>query len=244
MDKKKIAGAYDKIAGWSDEEIEQLQLEFLHKMFECNDIDGVDTTVCYAKYLSKIQLNPDNYPVFIKLLQIENHWVVDALVGEKPPIDFLKNVQPNTFLLSECFKMFKKWRPRTINSSSLLVLFGLLKTTYANPHAGYQVYPLTVSDVNHFGKHLDKSRDQSDPVNGAILHVLDSFASLIDAGGLPPTDKNAHDVAIQANTIRGKFLDKNKQLNEAIPDEILKGEPEKIKEISPSFTPKVVKDKV
>ena len=57
-------------------------------MFDCKDADGVDATVTYAKFMSKVELDSDNYPVFLKLLQFENHWVVDSLIGEKDPLYF------------------------------------------------------------------------------------------------------------------------------------------------------------
>ena len=235
MSDKKVAGEKDIIAGWTEEQINELELKFLHKMFQCKDIDGADVAVTYAKYMSKVELDSDNYPVFLKLLQFENHWVIDALLGDKDPLIFFKVVQPNTFILSECFKMFIRWKPGSIYSKSLLVLFGLLRVSYENAHQGYRIYPLTISDINNLGKHLDEAKDQTDAVNKTILSLLDRIASLTDPGSLPVTDKKVIDVATQANNIRGKFLDMTKHLNEAIPDELLKRTDYKQTEVAPSI---------
>jgi len=235
MSDKKIAGESDMIAGWSLEEINDLELAFLHKMFECKDSDGVDVTMFFAKFMSKVALNSDNYPIFLKLLQFENHWVVDALLGDKEPLAYFKPVQPNTFILNECFKMFKRWKPGGIYAKSLLILFGLLKTAYESPQDGYRTYALTITDVNNLGKHLDKDKDQKDDVNRTLLGLLDRIASLSDLGGLPAKDKQMSDVAMQANNIRGKFLDYTKKMSEAIPDEMLKREDFKKKEVAPTI---------
>jgi hypothetical protein len=59
-----------------------------------------------------------------------------------------------------------------------------------------------------------------DPLNRTILTTLDRLASLIEPQKPMPTNE-VKDVALQANNIRGKFLDMTKQLNEAIPDVLL-----------------------
>jgi hypothetical protein len=223
--------------GWSEEEINNLELTFLHEMFDCSNNLGVDATITYARYLSEnIKLNPDNYPVFMLLLESGNHWVIDALVGKNNPEEFFKLVQPNSFLLSECFKVLIGWKRGTIYAKSLLVLFGLLKVAYESPHEGYRMYPLTITELNNLGKHLDEKKDQKDPVNRTILSLLDKISQLVDPGK-DVEDPQVLKIATQANNIRGKFLDSTKSLNEAIPDLLLeKGKKED--EIPPSGSAK------
>jgi hypothetical protein len=221
MNAKKTSGG-NVDTGWTEDEISNLELMLLHKMFNCKDAQSVDGTVAFAAFVSKLKLDPDNYPIFLKLLQFENHWVVDALIGSEDPVAFFRLVQPNTFIISECFKMFTRWQPGAIYEKSLLVLFGQLKVAYENPHEGYRLYQLTIADVNNLGKHLDKTKDQMNPVNRTILELLDKVASLNDSGSIALKEKDAIDVANQANNIRGKFLDTTKKLSEAIPDNLLK----------------------
>ena len=74
--------------------------------------------------------------------------------------------------------------------------------------------------MNNLGKHLDKAKDQMDPLNRVVLTTLDRIASLIEPQK-PMPSVDVQDVALQANNIRGKFLDMTKKMNEAIPDVLL-----------------------
>jgi hypothetical protein len=225
--------------GWSENEINNLELKFLHEIFDCKNNLGVDASIAYARYISeKIKLNPDNYPVFMLLLESGNHWVIDALIGNTKPEELFKPVQPNSFLIAECFKMLTGWKSGSIYPKSLLVIFGLLKQCFEHQTEGYRMYKVSIPDVNNLGKHLDKSKDQTDPVNKTILHLLDKIASLIDPGNIE-SDQEKIKVATQANNIRGKFLDSTKKLNEAIPDIFLERGDFNKDEVPPSSAGKV-----
>ncbi|GMT48855.1 MAG: hypothetical protein IEMM0008_0394 [bacterium] len=228
----------ERISGWTEEEIDQLKLTFLNEIINCRDSLSVDAAISYAKFISrKVKIDPDNYPVFMLILESGNHWVIDALIGNNNPETFFGPVQPNRFLLTECFKMLTRWKKNSIYAKSLLVIFGLLKVSYENPHEGYRLYPLSIADLNNMGKHLDKSHGQNNPINQIILSLLDKIDALTDPG-IPVTDDEILKVSTQANNIRGKFLDATKHLNEAIPDQLIEQEDSTEKEVSPTKTTK------
>jgi hypothetical protein len=193
----------------------------MNDIIACGDQYSTFVAVAFAHYLvNKIGLNPDNYTVYFRLLESGNHYVVDALVGKGDPSRFFGNIQPNTFMLKECFRMLTQWRPGGIYPKALLIIYGLLTVCFKDPEEGYRLYPLTVTDVNNLGKHLDKTKDQMEPLNRIVLTVLDEISSLIEPQK-PQPPIEVQDVALQANNIRGKFLDMTKKLNEAIPDILL-----------------------
>jgi len=123
-------------------------------------------------------------------------------------------------MIKECFRMLTAWKPGEVYPKALVIIYGLLTLCYGVPEEGYRIYPVSVNDVNNLGKHLDKTKDQMDPLNRVVLSVLDRIASLIEPQK-PMPSVAIQDVALQANNIRGKFLDMTKKLNEAIPDILL-----------------------
>jgi hypothetical protein len=116
--------------------------------------------------------------------------------------------------------MLTKWKPGEIYPKALQIIYGLLTLCYEVPEEGYRLYPLTVSDINNLGKHLDKTKDQMEPLNRIVLTTLDRIAGLIEPQK-PMPSREVQDVALQANNIRGKFLDMTKRMNEVIPDILL-----------------------
>jgi hypothetical protein len=187
----------------------------------CKEGYSTFAALAFAHYLvNKIGLNPDNYSVYFRLLESGNPYVVDALVGAGDPSRFFGTIQPNSFMLKECFRMLTKWKPGGIYPKALLIIYGLLTVCFKDPDEGYRLYPLTVNDVNNLGKHLDKTKDQMEPLNRIVLTVLDEISSLIEPQR-PQPPIEVQDVALQANNIRGKFLDMTKKMNEVIPDILL-----------------------
>ena len=206
---------------WSGAEIDALGLGYINDIVSAGDEYSVFAGIAFSHYLiNKVGILSDNYPIYFRLIESGNHYIIDALVGDRDPSKFFGNIQPNTYMLRECFSMLTKWRAGGIYPKGLVIIYGLLSLCYHDPEEGYRMYPLTVSDVNNLGKHLDKSKDQMDPLNRTVLNVLDEISSLIEPQR-PIPSAEVRDVALQANNIRGKFLDMTKRLNEAIPDILL-----------------------
>lgn len=219
--------------GWQKEDLNKLELGFLQEIFKNLEAVSVDATIAYASYLNFIGANSDNYPIYLKIIGMANHWVVDALIGDNDPETFFSHVQMNYFIIKACFEAFKAAPRGGIYPKSLQVFLGMLQVTYKNQLEGYRVYPLTITDVNNLGKHLNEESDQRDPLNMVILTILDKIASLLDPGR-PEEDPEITAVATQANNIRGKFLDFTKNLKEAIPDLLLEASDYKAAEVNPT----------
>lgn len=206
---------------WSEKEIDNLSLGYMKEIIEGKEGYSAFAGIALSHYLvNKVGLNPDNYPIFFRLIEGGNPWVIDTLVGDKDASKFFGPIQFNTFMIRECFRMLTGWKPGEIYPKALVIIYGLLTMCYSVPEEGYRIFPLTVSDVNNLGKHLDKTKDQMDALNRVVLTMLDKIASLIEPQKPMPSNE-VKDVALQANNIRGKFLDMTKQLNEAIPDILL-----------------------
>ena len=138
---------------------------------QCRTTEAVEAAITYAKFLSTVGITPENCPLFLKILEIENHWVIDALIGERDPFLLLSSVQPNAYIVNRIFAMMTKWHKGGIYPKNLSVILGVLQSVYSSPKEGYRIYPLTIANLNAMGKHLDKEKGQDDPLNRIILEI-------------------------------------------------------------------------
>jgi len=202
-------------------------------IFQCRATEAVEAAISYSSFLSTIGVTPENCPLFLKILEIENHWVIDALIGERDPFLFLSSVQPNAFIVNRIFGMMTKWHKGGIYSKNLSVILGVLQSVFSSPKEGYRIYPLTLANLNAMGKHLDKERGQDDPLNRIILEILDKLSDLEDSG-----KPDMEEIALHAGNIRNAFFDNRKTMEDVIPPVLLVSFDER-KEIEPRKREKV-----
>ncbi len=201
---------------WSSEAITEIETRLLQGIFGCRSTEAVEAAIKYAKFLSSVGITPDNYPVFLNMLEIENHFVVDALIGDRDPFLLLSSVQPNEFIVRRVFAMLTRWHKDGIYGKNISVILGVLQSLYSSPRDGYRVYPLRIADVNALGKHLDKNKGQDEPLNRAILEVLEKISELEDVH-----NREMEEVAIHASAVRNAFFDDRKRMEEVIPPVLL-----------------------
>jgi hypothetical protein len=151
------------------------------------------------------------------MLEIENHWVLDQLIGPKDPFLFLSTIPPNNYLVAKCFTLLTRWRPGGIYPKTLAIVLGVLQNAYSSPRDGYKIYTLSIADVDNLGKHLQKEQGQNEARNRCILDILEKIASL---EGIR-LDESMEAVARQAQKIRGSFFDNTKVLEDCIPQVLL-----------------------
>ncbi|GAB1483620.1 hypothetical protein MASR2M78_24360 [Treponema sp.] len=96
---------------WSKETIMQVELGIVQNMLASRTEEAVEGAISFSRFLSLSGLNNDNYPLFLKLLEVENHWVIDTMVGRKDPFLLLSPIQPNSYLSYTAFKLLTNWHP-------------------------------------------------------------------------------------------------------------------------------------
>ena len=199
-----------------DDQISEIENNLLQGILGCRTTEAVEAAVTYAKFLSSVGITPDNYPLFLKMLEIENHWVIDALVANRDPFLMLSPVQPNKFIVNKIFAMLTKWRKGGIYSTNLSVILGVIQTVYSSPSNGYRIYPLSIADLNALGKHLNKEHGQDDPLNRVILDILENLSDLEGK-----EDSEMEEIAIHASAVRNAFFDDRKEMEDVIPPVLL-----------------------
>ena len=218
---------------WTDEQIMEIENRLLQGTFQCRTTEAVEASITYAAFLSTVGITPENCPLFLKILEIENHWVIDALIGERDPFLLLSAVSPNAYIVNRIFGMMTKWHKGGIYEKNLSVILGVLQSVYSSPKEGYRIYPLTIANLNAMGKHLDKERGQDDPLNRIILEILDKLSDLEDIG-----KPDMEEVALHSGNIRNAFFDNRKAMDDVIPPVLLVSFDER-KEIEPRKREKV-----
>jgi len=213
---------------WSDQSIFRIENHIINNIFACRTTDAVEAAITYSSFLRKSGLTNENYPLFLKLLEMENHFVIDSLLGTTDPFLFLTPIQPTKHLVSTCFRLLTNWHPGGIYPKTLAIVLGALQAAYSYAKDGYKIHTVTINDVNNLGKHLNKEKGQDESVNRAILDILDRLASLEGQG-----DAEMELLARQCNVIRGNYFDKRRKMEDAIPQVLLVKSDYLVKEVLP-----------
>ena len=221
----------EKVIGdaWTREAIMDVEINIIERMIGCRTVEAVESSISYAQFLRMSGLTNDNYPLFLRLLEVENHWVIDSLVGEKDPFLLLSSIHPNNYLILSAYQLLTNWHPGGIYPKTLAIILGVLQAAFSSPRDGYRIYNVSINDVNNLGKHLNKELGQEDPNNRVILDILDRLGFLAGT----TDDSNIEQMARQANSIRTYFFDKRKKMEEIIPQVLLVKSDYIAKEITP-----------
>jgi hypothetical protein len=220
---------FEKKPNYTKEDIAAIEYSLLKGFMGARTTEAVEAAMTYATYLNSIGITGSNYPIFLKVLGVRNHYVIDSLLGTRDPFLFMSSIQPNYFIVATCFSFLAKNHPAEIYSKTLGIILGVFQATYSNPFDGYKIYPPTIADVNSLGKHLIEEKGQDDLLNRSILDILDKISGLEGQN----IDEEMEDLAVHAHNIRNNFFDSTKRLVDVIPEVLLKSETNLDPEIDP-----------
>jgi hypothetical protein len=177
----------------------------------------VESSALFARYLHRVGITPANYWVFLRVLESNNKYVVDALVGDNDPRLLFSIVKPNGPLLDRAFKLITLWHPGQIYGKVLQAILGIVEYCFHDPDEGLSIHPLDISDLNNIGKYLDADKDQFEATNAIVLDVLDWISRM----GAFSADQRKSLLAKHAYHIRMGYFDKTKKLPDIIPSVLL-----------------------
>src|SRR5262245_49403708 len=107
--------------------IAEKENRLLQGILGCRTREAVEAAVTYAAFLSSVGITPENHPLFLRMLEVENHWVIDALIGERDPFLFLSPVQADNHVARRLFSMLIRWQRGNIYPKNLLAILGVLQ---------------------------------------------------------------------------------------------------------------------
>jgi len=202
----------------------------LDGIFGCSTPLQIEASICFARYLSHVGINLANYPVFLRMLETNNKWVVDALIGKREPHLLFSSIRPNNYLVRKAFLLLSFWHPGEIYSKLLQAVMGIIECSFFDPDDGQRIYRLRVSDLNNIGKFLDESRDQFDDNNAVVLNVLDRITQL----GKYEDNERKRTLAKHAFDIRLAYFDNRKKCADIIPQLLMVRLDRETREVQPS----------
>ncbi len=202
----------------SREYVDFLKRRCLSEILDPSSTAAANALWAYASFLNRLGINPDNYPLYIAVLASNNRAAIDALLDGHDPAHYFDCVVPNPYIVKATFATFAQLRSNEVYEKSLRVFLGFLFKVYDSASEGYQMYPVSIAEVNSLGKFLDESHDQEWPLNRGILDALGAIADLEKPH---ETDIGKRDVAAQAGRIRSDFFDATRRLSQSITEVIL-----------------------
>jgi len=215
---------------WSPLSINRVEGLVMRNAFACRTPEATETAVAYTRFLRLARMTNENYPLFLSLLEIDNHYVIDSMIGDEDPFVFFTSIQPTRHLLRECFRLLTFWHPGGIYPKTISIVLGVLQAAYSHAVDGNSIYGVSINDINNLGKHLNKDTGQSDPVNMAILDILGRIAQLEGEG-----DEEMESLARHCIGIRTYYFDRRRKMEDIIPQVLLVKSDYLVKEVAPNF---------
>ncbi len=77
---------FEKKQDWTEAEVQQIEYNMLKGILGCRSVEAVEAAITYASYLNFTGITNGNYPVFLNILTVRNHAVIDALLGDPGPL--------------------------------------------------------------------------------------------------------------------------------------------------------------
>ena len=192
--------------------------------------EQVESSAMFSAYLNQVGINNSNYSLFFRLLETNNPWIVDALIGKRKADLLFSSLKLNFYLIHKAFQLLTSWHPGQIYDKVLLAVLGIIQYGYYNPDDGFRIYKPEISDINNLGKFLDENYDQFHEVNETILDILDKLTGM----GEYSNEKEKSILSKHAFNIRISYFDNTKKLMNIIPKVLLVKLKREDREVKPS----------
>ena len=183
---------------------------FLDKVLSGNTEESVESIISMTKLLNREHLDNSNSFFFLKVIDLNLIEASDIIFSNRNPETFFSPIIPFYELLNSCMMMLTGHRPSNFYLKNILSCFGILQMTYKNPKYGFNVFRLSINDLQHIGKYLILNDKR---LNDIIIDVLSDIWKL--------NSVNFRDISVKAKEITDCFFDNNKKLSDVIPEVIL-----------------------
>ena len=152
-------------------------------------------------------MNYETSHLYQKIIDTNIKEAVEVIFKNRNPETFFSILKPNRELISNAINTLVKYSYKNLNDLSLLACFGILQNNYQNAKEGLNIYPLTSSEIQHFGKYL---MTDDAGITKIVIDLLDSIWR-----------SDFKNISILSKNIINSFYDNKKNINDFIPDNLL-----------------------
>ena len=71
---------FEKKQDWTEGEVQQIEYNMLKGILGCRTVEAVEAATTYASYLNFTGITNGNYPVFLNILTVRNHHVIEIIL--------------------------------------------------------------------------------------------------------------------------------------------------------------------
>jgi len=205
--------------------------KYLYDILKCADVRSSSALYAYANFLNKKGHQFDLIPLYFEILYTNNRYAIDALFKGCVARDFFDFIRvPESFVFVKIFGLFDQFPKNAIYKQTIKACCGYLKHYYRSAKDGFNVYPVSIRDINSIGKYLNEDKDQKFQLNRDILDIL-LYISELDQHHEMDIEKKK--IASHASRIRSDFFDSKRSIVQSISSAILEEPKEISSEISP-----------
>lgn len=151
----------------------------ISEVFVADEGIKIDGLLWIVEYLNQRGITYDNYPFYMRLLSINNHWISDKIFGEADPFFCFDQIDVNGYIVKRAFEELRFNRRGGIYEKNLLAYLGILKRNYTFKRDALSLHEeLSIEDINAIAKYLDFEAGPQDNINVKVLLILDIIAGL------------------------------------------------------------------
>lgn len=216
------------------ETIDSYNCKYLYDILKCSDVRSSSALYAYANFLNKKGWRFELIPLYFEILYTNNRYAIDALFKGCVARDFFDFIRvPESFVFGKIFGLFDQFPKNILYKQTIKACCSYLKRYYRSVRDGFNVYPISIRDINSIGKYLDEQKDQKFQLNRDILDIL---LYISDLGQHHEMDIEMKMIASHASRIRSDFFDNKRSIGQSISSAIL----EEPRAITPEISPEGV----
>jgi hypothetical protein len=182
---------------------------FIESILNSKSPEADAAIISFSKLLALDSLDSSTVKIFAKIMNRNLPDAADILFSKREPESFFSTVPLTDSLISFALSTLSDYQYSELYSPIVLSCLGILMIGYNNPVKGMSIYKLSVSEIYHISKYLQKKEQK---IKILILDFLEKMALL----------GNSFEVSSTSGKILSHWFDNSKNLNQIIPYTILK----------------------